>query len=188
MKEATSKRVKIQLGNIKKNPFRDFLIYPISEGKVEALIDSIKSTGYWESLIGRKTKDGVVEICFGHHRLEALKQVYGNDYEIDIIVQPLTDSEMLKRMSKENDEAYNCPIMAIDDSVNSTISYLESHSDEARTFLTSAFPEAKRLRIGAPFVAKYLGMHVDKVEKSIERLNLIKDGIIDREALYKLEI
>jgi biotin operon repressor len=185
MKKRTGKAIRFMLKDIQSNPFRDFKIYPISKEKVSSLIESINATGFWENLSGRITKDGKVEICFGHHRLEALKQVYGDDYEIDIIVQPLSDIEMLKRMSRENDEAWDCQIAAIDDSVHSTIAYFESHSDEARAFLTSEFPEAKRLRIGAPYIAKYLGWSADKVEKSIERLNLIENGIVDQEALYK---
>lgn len=180
-----NRTIKIMLKEIDSNPFRDFLVYPLSETKIKELIKSINETGFWENISGRQKKDGRVEISFGHHRLAALKQIYPDDFKINIIVSDLTDSEMIKRMSGENDEAYNCPLAAIDDAVKAARDYLKSNEEDARTFQTSTMPKSQRLRIGAPIIAKFIHKKLDTVQKSLERLGLIESGEINKDALYK---
>jgi ParB/RepB/Spo0J family partition protein len=177
--------IKIKLGEIGINPFRDYSIYPLSEEKIEALIKSIKENGFWTNISGRQKENGRVEISFGHHRLAALKRIYGDDHEIVMIISDLSDSEMIKRMSSENDEAYNCPLAAIDDAVKSARDYLNGHKEIARKFLASDMPKAQRLKIGAPIISKFIHKNLNTVQKSIERLNLIESGEINKEALYK---
>jgi hypothetical protein len=184
MENIETKTIRIKLRDIRKNPFRNFDRYPYSEVKIKALIESIKKTGFWENLSGRQDKDGTVEISFGHHRLEALKRLFGEDHEIDILVLDLDDKLMLRRMGLENDEAYDCPLAATDDLVSSTRGYLEAHPEEARALLSSPTGEVKRVRIGSRMIAKFLNKPVGTVEKSTERLRLIEKGLVNPAALY----
>jgi len=89
----------IKLENIRPNPFRDLSLYPLSDSKVEALKDSIKSTGYWDNTVVRAVGDKY-ELSHGHHRLEALRQL--GKTEAEFIVKDLDDAMMLKTMMLEN--------------------------------------------------------------------------------------
>lgn len=94
--------MKIALKHVKPNPFRNIDRYPINREKVEALKDSISSTTFWDNIVGRRCPDNTVEIAYGHHRITALRELYDEDHEIDIIVRELDDEAMLKIMVKEN--------------------------------------------------------------------------------------
>ena len=92
-----------RIQDINTNPYRDCDRFPLDEEKVKALRESLRSTGYWGNLVSRE-KDGKPELAFGHHRLEALKQEYGADYEVDLIIQDYNDEKMLLVMARENQE------------------------------------------------------------------------------------
>src|SRR6188472_1797314 len=91
--------MKIDVSNLRSNPFRNLKRLPLNPEKVDALVHSIKDTSFWDNLIGRKVGD-TVEVAYGHHRIAALKKAKVTS--IDIIVRPLTDTEMVKIMSHEN--------------------------------------------------------------------------------------
>jgi hypothetical protein len=44
----------------------------------------------------------ITEIAYGHHRLAALKEEYGDEYEIEITIQELSNAEMFRMMADEN--------------------------------------------------------------------------------------
>ena len=86
------------LRNILSNPFRHIARCPIDPDKVEALRKSIRSTkaGFWDNLLAREAPGGKAEIAYGHHRLEALKAEYPLAHQVDLIIKPLDDANMLK--------------------------------------------------------------------------------------------
>jgi ParB-like chromosome segregation protein Spo0J len=49
----------------------------MQQEKIAALKESIGSTDFWDNLVARRALDGHggIEIAFGHHRLEALKEL-----------------------------------------------------------------------------------------------------------------
>lgn len=179
-------RVKVKVKDLKPNPFRNIEQYPISQEKVKRLEASIKETGFWPNILCRK-RDGNFEIAYGHHRLVAIKNLFSPDKEISVIVQNLSDEMMIKIMGNENDEGYNCMPSVIDDTVKSAKSFLEKNQDVARKVLSSERSEFKRVRLGAPMIAKFLGENwkVARVEESLSRLNMIEEGIVDSKALYE---
>ena len=91
-----------RLKDIQSNPFRHMDRYPISRVKVDSLKESINSTTFWENVVARKTKDGCAELAYGHHRLIALRELYGDKHEINLIIKPLSDEMMLQMMAREN--------------------------------------------------------------------------------------
>src|SRR5512143_3301058 len=97
--------VNVKIREVRKNPFRNFEDYPLIPRKVAALKSSIQETGFWNNVLGRE-KDGTVEIAYGHHRLEAARQVLGDDAEITITLRPMTDIEMFRIMGLENSEEW----------------------------------------------------------------------------------
>ena len=90
----------IPLKLIKDNPHRDKKRNPIDKEKVEHLVESIGTTGFWKGVYGRETEDGFVEIAFGHNRVEAARAA--GLKEIPVEIEKLTDSDMLMRMTREN--------------------------------------------------------------------------------------
>jgi len=97
--------MKVKLKLIKPNPYRDMKHYPIDEGKVDLLRESIRKTGFWDNIVARET-EGKYEIAYGHHRLLALQKEFNPDKEIDLIIKGIDDADMIRIMADENDEYY----------------------------------------------------------------------------------
>jgi hypothetical protein len=93
---------KVAIGKLRPNPFRRLDEYPIEREKVEALKSSIENSGFWKTIVGRPAKDGSVEVAFGHHRLVALQELFGPDETVEILVQDITNENMLRMMANEN--------------------------------------------------------------------------------------
>ena len=88
-----------RLGDIRPNPFRQIEHYPINPEKIAALRESIERTGFWGNVVVREPGP---ELAYGHHRLVALKDLYGDDYAASFIVQDLDDDTMYDIMVREN--------------------------------------------------------------------------------------
>jgi chemotaxis protein histidine kinase CheA len=115
--------VKYQLKDVRPNPFRRSEKYPILTAKVEELVESIETTGFWENIVGREV-DGKLQIAYGHHRLEALKKVYPLTQEFDWRVRKLSDGTMVQMMARENSEAYKQNADVLLESIRATIQAL----------------------------------------------------------------
>jgi chemotaxis protein histidine kinase CheA len=97
---------KFALKDIKANPFRHIERYPIRREKVEALKESLETTGYWGNVVARLANGGA-EIAYGHHRLVAMREYYQDpNHLIDLLVHDLDDDAMLKIMARENMEEW----------------------------------------------------------------------------------
>ena len=94
-----------KLRDIKDNPFRDRARYALRPAKIAALRANYQATNFWDNVVGRAVEDGA-ELAYGHHRIAAAIDEYGEDYEIDLIVRELDDVTMLKMMALENMEEY----------------------------------------------------------------------------------
>lgn len=101
--------IKVAINDIEDNPFRNPESYVYDENKILALAESIGDTSFWENLLGRKTKEGRIQLAYGHYRLQALKKMVkdgATEYaEIKINVRPdtqLTNERMLKIFAQEN--------------------------------------------------------------------------------------
>ncbi len=96
---------RFKIRDISPNPFRHIGRYPIRRDKIAALRESLRATGFWGNIVARP-KNGKVEIAYGHHRLAALKEEYGLNEEVDLIVRKLGDEAMLQIMARENMEEW----------------------------------------------------------------------------------
>ena len=96
----------IPISSLKPNPFRDLDRYPIDRFKIDNLTVSFETTGYWGNILARE-RGGAYEIAYGHHRLEALRRRYDPHQQVPIIVEPLTDEQMIKIMARENAQEWN---------------------------------------------------------------------------------
>jgi ParB-like chromosome segregation protein Spo0J len=93
---------KVQLDRIDPNPYRRYGEYPILRDKVETIKESIETTSYWPNIIVRRTPDGRYQQAFGHHRLQALRELRKPTEEIEVIVRDLSNEMMFRMMSREN--------------------------------------------------------------------------------------
>lgn len=108
----TGGAVKIKLKDLKPNPFRPTMEWDSS--RLEELKSSIKATGFWDGLecrevfTDRYTKENplVVQLAYGHHRVEAAKQVLGPNHEIEVEPRDISDEDMVRMVGLENSEAY----------------------------------------------------------------------------------
>jgi hypothetical protein len=112
--------MKFALRDVKPNPFRRMEKYPIDPEKVAALVESINTTGFWETIVGREV-NGRLEIAFGHHRLAALREIYSSSEEFDWRVKKLSDAEMIQMMSRENNETYATNSAVLIESIRATV-------------------------------------------------------------------
>jgi hypothetical protein len=99
----------VKIADIQSNPFRTDEAYRYNQEKIEALKESFTNTSYWENLLARKTKTGAIQLAYGHHRLEALRQLVdeGKDEykEIKLNIRPesqLSNERMLMILVQEN--------------------------------------------------------------------------------------
>lgn len=98
--------MKVKIKDIVPNHHRLLYAYPIDQKKVDAIRKSIKQTGFWDNIVGRKIEDGKVELAYGHHRWYALQQQFKPNHEVNIIIRDLNDATLLKIMAAENQEEW----------------------------------------------------------------------------------
>ena len=79
-----------------------------------------------------------------------------------------------------------CKLYA-DTTVRVAKKYLEEHPEELKS-LTEAMDDVKRVRIGSPIISVFLGWPESRVSYSLERLNLEKSGMVNREASFSLSL
>lgn len=89
----------VPLELIKDNPYRDKKRNPVEKARVEQLVESIGTTGFWRGIYGREVGK-YTEIAFGHTRVDAGRAA--GLTEIPVEIEELTDSDMLMRMTREN--------------------------------------------------------------------------------------
>lgn len=131
--------MKIQIKDLKPNPYRDIENYPIIQDKVQSLINSINQTGFWDNILARKN-NGNIEIAYGHHRLIALQAVYKPDDFVDIPIRELDDPTMIRIMANENDESWGTSPKIIDETVRVTKKFLENNPNIAKEYWGSTRP------------------------------------------------
>lgn len=174
--------MKIKLKDILPNPYRDFGHCPIDQKKVNALIDSMKQTGFWDNVVVRSHPEipGKYQQAYGHNRLTAVGIVFGSDYEVDLPVRDLSDEVMLQMMANENMEYWATSPTVIDETVRQAKKFLEDHPEVAGKY-------RKRVPIDTPIgmdtISEFLGWNREKVRYSLERLNLIDSGEVDAETI-----
>lgn len=113
---------RVKLKDIRPNPFRRVDRYPIRQEKIDALLESIDATGFWDNIVARVTDEpGVVEIAYGHHRIEALNQKYKPTHEIGVILRDLDDETMLAMMVRENMEEWGSNVAVLFETVEAVI-------------------------------------------------------------------
>jgi ParB family chromosome partitioning protein len=174
------------IDTIGSNPYRRLHSYPYIASKLDALQHSIRDVGLWPSIIARPLQDRLwkYEMAFGHHRLEAARR--SGLKTIPLIVEDLTDLQMLQYMGRENLEDYNAVFLI----------QLEAWEAGIKSGLFSGRPEKRRQPID---IARLLGWTRFRGDSKTELLNdtaeachaayaLIEGGYTPREEFVGLTV
>jgi hypothetical protein len=182
--------MKIAVTELKPNPFRRMEHYPIVAEKVEALLNSITSTSFWDNLLARSAEDGEgYEIAYGHHRLAALKKA--GITEVDIPVRPLSDDDMVRIMAHENMQEWTSNASIEQETVRAVVEGFAA----GRLHLPVVSPQAGGFRQAPSFqlqkgvgssssqlytietIAEYLNWKPHKVKAALTALELIEQQL-----------
>ena len=94
--------MKIKISDLKPNPFKkDINGGKLNQEQVNVIKSNIKELGLMGSIPIFK-KDNQYFLIAGHHRIEALKQVYGKDFEVEVTLHNYSDENVLRGMVIEN--------------------------------------------------------------------------------------
>jgi len=91
-------KVVVPTKNILPNPFQ--ARKKMDRASVQALADEIKENGLWPGALRGRMKNDKVELCYGHRRLAAVKNLGWKEVEVEIA--ELTDEEMAVQNLAEN--------------------------------------------------------------------------------------
>jgi hypothetical protein len=100
----TSKLIRVKLGEIKPNRFRDLERWPVEREVIDGLKAAFEKEGFWsKSVQGILNEKNEVELRFGHHRVIAATEYFGADHEVEIdLVEYRGDNSMFQAMKLEN--------------------------------------------------------------------------------------
>jgi len=196
----------IPIEKLTPNPFRLLSTYPWIEKKLQALEQSIATTGLWESVIARK-HNGEYQLAFGHHRIEAARRL--GMKKVRIIVKDLTDMEMIQYMGRENGEDYATDFLVMLNTWEGAILYLsnqgvanENDSQHPVTFMDQGvtnFAGGRPQKIQDVVIAGLLGWSYHNSSNDKDRLtdiaracsnahDLITAGHLTRESFTDLSV
>ena len=184
------------VGSIQANPFRHITRYPIRRDKVAALRESLRTTGFWGNIVAR-VNNGKPEIAYGHHRLIALKEEYGPNRKVDLIIRKLNDEAMLQIMARENMEEWGTSAIVEHETIRAVVeAYAEGKielrgmSSKARdvryapSFLPGAGDAHPAHAYTAETIAEFLGWQEPrgqaqrKVVDGLSALQFIQEGLL----------
>jgi hypothetical protein len=182
----------VSVSTLVANPFRELDDYPIDRDKVDALKESIESTGFWGTIVARK-QGKKFEIAFGHHRMVAMQEL--GLKKCEIIVRDLSNEDMVQMMARENLEEWGTNAYIEAQTVESTIKAYgvgdielpEPERTDAKHLRTS--PGARGGRYTMASVASFLGWTKSDGQPNqacrvaFEMIDAFDSGVVTRKQL-----
>ncbi len=182
----------IEIRKLQANPFRQIEKYPPNREKVDILKGSIQEVGFFGCFNARQN-GSYYQIAYGHHRLFALQEIFGQDYKILLDIHKYSDSQMLKMMANENMEFWKDEEV-ITQTVKSARDFLNKKLEKTDTYealedffsgLTDKehFHQLKEKGVGRNTILKFLGRGWTqyRIQKALEELYRIENGIEEEE-------
>ena len=177
--------MKIQVSDLRPNPFRRLEKYPIRKSKKESLKRSINQTGFWDNVLTRKRGDKY-EIAYGHHRLVALKEL--GIKEVNLPVKDISDANMIRIMANENMEDWKLTPLVINETISVAKDFLDGELakyenweevppgllDSIDLKNRSAFQNIKTKGAGTPTICKFLGENwmPHRIQEALRELSM----------------
>lgn len=165
-------------------------------GDVSTLAESIEKDGLIQALTVRPIDNGTFEVISGMRRLTALREVYGDNRPIEVVVRDVDDETARRLALKENIEREDLTDMeeasafareiAIETADGSIISFEEAWSDplnprlENISYPSSSNGDIKSLAENLGVSASYVADHIlyitlpEPVQNAIDERNLTK--------------
>ena len=173
--------------DIEPNPFRHMDRYPVRRDKIEALKESIATTSFWDNIVAREV-GGKAQIAYGHHRLVALRESFGPEHKVKLIVRDLDETAMLQIMARENLEEWGTSAEVEHETVRAVVeAYAAGRVELAKPAGTAKHTRYAHLRAGAkmedkPYtadsIAEFLAWSVHKIQPILQALDLIDEGTL----------
>ena len=121
--------MKLKLSELKPNPFKK----QISKGElnreqINKIKANIKELGFFGSLPIFK-KDNKYHLIAGHHRTQALKETYGKDFEVEVVVSNYNEDQVFRGMVVENITQRGQEFMELNENIVAIESYINSHKE-----------------------------------------------------------
>jgi len=91
-----------RIADIEDNPYFVAGAFQIHRKKIEALKESMSRTGAWGGWVARIGPNGKPQQAFGHHRKRAAQELFGDDYTIELVIDNVSDADMIRMMADEN--------------------------------------------------------------------------------------
>ncbi len=191
--------MKVLVKNLKPNPYRKIGSYPINREKVDSLKNSIQETSFWDNILARPTKDkDKYEIAYGHHRLQAIKELGVND--VDIPVRDLDDATMIKVMANENMENWKLVTSVINETILTAKEYIDGELQKCESLEefegirnpetvwsnNDYFIRSKNIGVGKEVIKSFLGDNWP-VKTIQNALSILNSEEIDRKAVEEFE-
>jgi hypothetical protein len=94
--------MKLKLSELKPNPFKKQISNgELNKEQVDKIKANIKELGFFGSLPVFKKGDNY-HLIAGHHRTQALKETYGKDFEVEVVVSDYNEDQVFRGMVIEN--------------------------------------------------------------------------------------
>jgi hypothetical protein len=121
--------MKIKLSELKPNPFKK----QISKGdlnreQIDKIKSNLKELGFFGSLPVFK-EDNKYFLIAGHHRLQALKEVYGKDFEVKVEVENYNEDQIFRGMVIENMTQRGRAFDETSENIQAVEDYLNEHKE-----------------------------------------------------------
>ena len=178
--------MKVEVSKLKPNPYRRIDEYQIDKEKVAELKMSISDTSFWDNLLARK-HGNEFQIAYGHHRLEALKEL--KIKEIDIPVRDIDDGMMIKIMANENRDTYKANRSVMIETIKVARDFLRkkiangwNKDDKSITIAFQTrdiFERAKSQGVGRDTIKNFLGGNWKEweIQEALAQLDVDKEKI-----------
>jgi hypothetical protein len=171
----------VAIKDCESNPYRRLGPNPERREKVEQLKESVAQTGLWPRLMGRR-KGAKVQICYGHHLLAALRELYPETYKIPVEVRQYADSDMLAIMCRENMAEWSSDALTLLCTMEATLDAYDDGVIELEPARGNSWLTANNKKFGKDKLAKFLGwigksgQPARKTDWTLHALELIREG------------
>jgi hypothetical protein len=169
--------MKIKISELNPNPFKRFINNgKLDNERIDKLKESIEHGTLPESFTVRKNDVGKYELTSGHHRLKAIEDVRGNDYEVSIEEVNYNDETMLIDMVRENLTQRDTDFKDTEESIVLARAWLQSGESNVKRFNKTVFV-SKRGRIGEgrpeePDSSRQIAQFLSKQGKMISHVTI----------------
>ena len=113
----------IPLDQLVDNPYQPRTTF--DPAALQSLAEEIKAEGFWNTILqGRQSKNGKIELVFGHRRLRALRLLKVPTVAVEIV--DLTDTQMALRSLEENLQREGLTDLEIADAVRRAVDLVKA--------------------------------------------------------------